>query len=75
MGLFQYEVSFQLYNVFFSGYTLAWLGMSFWGRKGSLMLSMILSGLLCVGAGFSQGNDYFVDEQSARDSSRCKISK
>ncbi|XP_050718793.1 organic cation transporter protein-like isoform X1 [Eriocheir sinensis] len=36
------------------GYTLAWLGMSFWGRKGSLMLSMILAGLLCVGAGFSQ---------------------
>lgn len=39
------------------------------------MLSMILAGLLCVGAGFSQGNDYSVEEQSARDSSGCKISK
>lgn len=39
------------------GYTLAWLGMSFWGRKKSLVLSMTLAGLMCSGAGFSEEYD------------------
>ncbi|KAK8743595.1 hypothetical protein OTU49_001149, partial [Cherax quadricarinatus] len=34
------------------GYTLAWMSMSLWGRKGSLTLSMILAGISCAGAGF-----------------------
>ncbi|XP_042240526.1 organic cation transporter protein-like isoform X2 [Homarus americanus] len=35
------------------GYTLAWIGMSCWGRRGSLALSMILAGISCAGAGFA----------------------
>ncbi|XP_069192617.1 organic cation transporter protein isoform X2 [Procambarus clarkii] len=35
------------------GYTLAWMGMSLWGRRGSLALSLILAGISCAGAGFA----------------------
>ncbi|KAK8399036.1 hypothetical protein O3P69_004252 [Scylla paramamosain] len=44
------------------GYTLAWLGMNYMGRKISLALSMIFAGILCSGAGFSQeyNTDYLL---------------
>ncbi|XP_045131799.1 organic cation transporter protein-like isoform X2 [Portunus trituberculatus] len=46
----------------FPGYTLAWLGMNYMGRKTSLALSMTFAGILCSGAGFSQeyNTDYLL---------------
>ncbi|CAL4074588.1 unnamed protein product [Meganyctiphanes norvegica] len=35
------------------GYTLAWLGMSQWGRKGSQIASLILGGAACILAGYA----------------------
>lgn len=36
----------------FPGYTLAWIGMSMWGRRGSLAVSLVLAGISCAVAGF-----------------------
>lgn len=36
------------------GYTLAWLGMCKWGRRGSLASSLILAGIFCAGSGFAE---------------------